>query len=80
MAIWYFNEKISLEEAIRVDRLIEQAGNMICSVPFVGIPGQVHGTHELVPEPNCRVIYQIGPAAIVILTVVHGAFAATGRW
>lgn len=76
-AIWYYNMDYGLEEAIRVDRLIEQAVEIITRTPHSGLTGRSAGTYELTPEPTFRLIYEIRTQGAVILAVMHAAFALT---
>lgn len=39
--------------------------------PYMGRPGRVPGTRELLAHPNYWVIYQVGTATVAIVDVLH---------
>lgn len=74
-AIWYWNMNFGLEEANRIDLLIEEAVTVLSRSPYIGNVGRYPETFELTPEPTFRVIYFHRPEGIFILAVMHAAFA-----
>lgn len=74
-AIWYWNMNFGMEEAIRIDRLIEKAVAILTRSPYSGNAGQYPGTFELTLEPTLRVIYILRTDGIFMLSVMHAAFA-----
>lgn len=59
--------------AIRMDELFEAAVGRLADHPFLGRPGQVPGTRELIPHESYRLVYEAQAGTVWILALVHTA-------
>jgi toxin ParE1/3/4 len=57
--------------ALRMDRLFAQSVERLPEHPFLGRPGKIKGTRELIPHENYRLVYEVVDNEIRILTIVH---------
>ena len=55
----------------RLRAMIDEAISRACSFPKMGRPGRIHGTRELIVQPNHIVIYQITETTIDVLPILH---------
>ena len=65
-----YNIKAALKLARRIVGAIED--NLLSS-PYMGRPGRVEGTRELVVRQNYIVIYEVAADAVNVLNVIHDA-------
>ena len=64
----------NIEAALKLARRIVGAiEDSLQSSPYMGRPGRVEGTRELVVHQNYIVIYEVAADAINILNVIHAA-------
>ena len=61
----------NLPAAGKIKRLIEGGLESVQRLPYIGRPGRVVGTRELIVHPNYVVIYRVTDAAIDVLRVLH---------
>ena len=69
-------EFISLDNpiaAIAMDELFTEVSSRLIKHPFLGKPGRIAGTRELIPHANYRLIYEVLPDQLRILALVHTA-------
>ncbi|HET7414062.1 MAG TPA: type II toxin-antitoxin system RelE/ParE family toxin [Pararhizobium sp.] len=59
--------------AIRLDETFSVAAGRLGEMPYLGKPGRIAGTRELLPHPSYRLVYEIYAEAIWILALVHAA-------
>lgn len=59
--------------AIDLDERFAQAASRLATHPQMGDIGKIHGTRELIPHENYRLVYEVGERAVWILAVVHTA-------
>ena len=57
--------------AIRLESSILHYVDHLRALPFIGRPGKVAGTRELVVHPNYILIYRVGEEAVEIIRVLH---------
>lgn len=63
----------NLTAALELDEDFEAHADRACKTPTLYKPGRTKGTREIVVHPNYVMIYQVEPAAVVILRVLHAA-------
>ena len=64
----------NIEAALKLARRIVGAiEDSLPSSPYMGRPGRVEGTRELVVHQNYIVIYEVAADAINVLNVIHAA-------
>ena len=59
--------------AIELDEDFETHADRACERPTLYRPGRIKGTREIVVRANYVMVYQVSPAAVVILRVLHAA-------
>ncbi|MCO5733184.1 type II toxin-antitoxin system RelE/ParE family toxin [Rhizobium sp. SSA_523] len=59
--------------ALAIDQAFEQAARRLQDFPRCGKIGVITGTRELIPYPNYRLVYEVSPEAVRILTILHTA-------
>ena len=59
--------------AIRMDERFGAAVTRLAEHPFMGRPGQIPGTRELIPHESYRLVYEVHPDTVWILALVHTA-------
>ena len=59
--------------ALELDEEFETHAARACKTPTLYKPGRMKGTREIVVHPNYVMVYQVVPAAIVIVRVLHSA-------
>jgi len=59
--------------AVRMDQLFSDAAASLASLPERGRAGRVHGTRELIPHENYRLVYEVEADTVWILALVHTA-------
>lgn len=57
--------------ALRMDDLFFEAVDHLKNHPFMGKPGILAGTRELIPHPSYRLVYEVEQDAIFIIALVH---------
>ncbi len=62
-----FNEQAALD----LESALRHSVGRLADFPYVGRPGRVEGTRELIIHPNYLIIYRIADDAVVILNLVH---------
>jgi addiction module RelE/StbE family toxin len=63
----------NLTAALELDEDFEAHADRACKTPTLYKPGRMKGTREIVVHPNYVMVYQVEPATIVILRVLHAA-------
>ena len=56
-----------------MDELFTEVSSRLIKHPFLGKPGRIAGTRELIPHANYRLIYEVLPDQLRILALVHTA-------
>ena len=59
------------DAAARLDALIGERVQTLRAFPYLGRPGRLEDTRELVPHPNFIVVYRIEPKTIRVLAILH---------
>lgn len=59
--------------ALHMDLLFGEAAARLADHPFMGKPGIIPDTRELIPHPNYRLVYTINQDTIWVLALVHTA-------
>lgn len=59
--------------ALEMDSLISAKAGLLTERPFIGRPGRVDGTRELVAHKNYILIYDVVETNIRVLRVLHAA-------
>jgi len=59
--------------AARMDALFSEAAARLADHPYLGKPGQVAGTRELLPHESYRLVYEIDGQTVWVLALVHTA-------
>ena len=59
--------------AIQLDDDFEVHADRACKTPMLYKPGRMKGTREIVVHPNDVMVYQVTPASVVVLRVLHTA-------
>ena len=59
--------------AVRLDERFAEAASRLADHPYLGKPGQIPGTRELIPHANYRLVYEVQGDAVWILALVHTA-------
>ena len=72
-AIWVYIAEDNPQAAARMDELFSQAARQLAAFPFLGAPGRIPGTRELIPHENYRLVYEISGDTLWILALVHTA-------
>lgn len=62
--------------ALELDEAFEIHAARACKTPTLYKPGRMKGTREIVVHPNYVMVYQVEPAAIVIVRMLQ----ATQQW
>ncbi len=57
--------------AIRMDDLFSETAELLADQPFIGKRGIVAGTHEWIPHPSYRLVYEVDQDTVFILSLVH---------
>ena len=53
--------------------LFTDAAARLTEHPSLGRPGQIAGTHEIIPHESYRLVYEIEHATVWVLALVHTA-------
>jgi len=72
-ATWAYIAEDNPQAAARMDELFSQAARQLAEFPFLGAPGRIPGTRELIPHENYRLVYEISGDTLWILALVHTA-------
>jgi toxin ParE1/3/4 len=59
--------------AARMDELFSDAAARLAKHPTLGRPGNISGTHELIPHESYRLVYEIEQETVWVLALVHTA-------
>ncbi|MGE6743459.1 type II toxin-antitoxin system RelE/ParE family toxin [Allorhizobium pseudoryzae] len=59
--------------ALTIDEAFEHAAARLQDFPRSGKIGVVSGTRELFPHPSYRLVYEVWPEKVTILTIIHTA-------
>lgn len=61
--------------AVAMDELFGAAAARLASFPWLGKPGLVAGTHELIPHESYRLVYEVDESAdtVWVLALIHTA-------
>lgn len=59
--------------ALHMDLLFGEAAARLADHPFMGKPGIIPDTRELIPHPSYRLVYTINQDTIWVLALVHTA-------
>ena len=57
--------------AARMDELFEAATARLGNFPYLGRPGKIAGTRELIPHESYRIVYEIEAETVWVLALVH---------
>lgn len=57
--------------AVKMDELFDLAVNRLMKRAYIGRPGKIPGTRELIPHESYRLVYEIEGDVIWILALVH---------
>lgn len=57
--------------ASSMDRLFSEAASRLADHPFMGKPGQISDTRELIPHPSYRLVYTVNQDTIWVLALAH---------
>jgi addiction module RelE/StbE family toxin len=71
--IWDTIASDNLRAAARMDTLFSDAAATLAKHPKLGKPGNIAGTHELIPHESYRLVYEIAQETVWILALVHTA-------
>lgn len=73
MDIWNYISSENLPAAIQLDELFSNAAARLTEHPYIGRPGKIPGTREIVPHEHYCVIYELSEDTVWILAIVHTA-------
>jgi addiction module RelE/StbE family toxin len=59
--------------AARMDALFGSAAAKLADYPYLGKPGRIPGTRELIPHENYRFVYKVDDGIVRVLALVHTA-------
>ncbi|NHZ62467.1 type II toxin-antitoxin system RelE/ParE family toxin [Massilia genomosp. 1] len=68
--------KDKVTAAVDMDELFSQAAAKLADFPFLGHPGKIRGTLELIVHQSYRLVYEINDDAIWVLALVN----TSRRW
>ena len=54
-----------------MDELFGEAASRLSRFPYMGRPGELVGTRELIPHPSYRLVYEVREETVYILYLVH---------
>ena len=57
--------------ALTMDEAFEHAAARLQNFPRSGKIGVIAGTRELFPHPSYRLVYEVFPEKVIVLTIVH---------
>ncbi len=57
--------------AYELESRIKLVAERLCESPFIGRPGRLHGTREMIVHPNYIVIYSVSETLVTVLRVLH---------
>ena len=72
-AIFDYIETRDVRAALEMDKLFSRKANKLDTVPQLGKPGRVPGTHELVAHKRYVLVYEVAGDQIQVLRVLHTA-------
>lgn len=73
LAIWDYLAARDPAAAVRMDERFAQAAAQLADFPMLGHVGEVHGTRELTPHRNYRLVYELIDSTIWVLVLIHAA-------
>ena len=56
-----------------MDELFSKSAMSLANQPMLGHTGKIHGTRELIPHENYRLVYEVVDQTVWILALVHVA-------
>jgi addiction module RelE/StbE family toxin len=59
--------------AARMDALFSKAATRLSDHPYLGTPGKIPDTRELIPHESYRLVYEIDGQTVWVLALVHTA-------
>ena len=68
--ILYIGER-NYAAAARIEEQIRHHADLLQHHPFIGRPGRVAGSRELVVHPNYILIYRVGEETVEIIRTLH---------
>lgn len=71
--IWEYIASDSPPAAARMDALFSEAAAGLATHPFMGKPGKVAGTRDLIIRKRYRPVYEVDGETVWILALVHAA-------
>ncbi len=71
--VWDYIATDSPRAASRMDELFSDAAARLAEHPKLGRPGNISGTHELIPHESYRLVYEIEQETVWVLALVHTA-------
>jgi toxin ParE1/3/4 len=71
--IWADNPKA----AARISGLFKAASVRLQSTPFIGRPGAIPGSRELIPHPSYRLVYEVRENDVVWIAAI---FHTSRQW
>lgn len=74
--VWDYIAADNPAAAARMDGLFSDAAARLARHPFLGRPGRISGTRELIPHESYRLVYEVEGETVWILTLVH----TSRRW
>jgi toxin ParE1/3/4 len=57
--------------AYELEARVKQVAERLCESPFIGRPGRMAGTREMIVHPNYIVIYTVSESSLTVLRVLH---------
>ena len=57
--------------AASIDELFSDAADRLTTYPYIGGPGKISGTYELIPHKSYRLVYEISENTVWVLALVH---------
>lgn len=72
-SIYDYIEADSPDAAVSLDERFSDEAKRLSTYPYLGRPGRVSGTRELVVHQNYILIYNVAGAVIRVLRVLHVA-------
>lgn len=71
--VWDYIAADSPRAAALTDKLFGDIAAKLADFPYLGRPGLVAGTHELIPHESYRLVYEIERETVWVLALVHTA-------
>jgi toxin ParE1/3/4 len=74
--IWDYIAMDNRQAAMTMDESFSDAVTRLAEYPFMGRPGTIPGTRELIPHESYRLVYELAGETLWILALVH----TSRRW